>query len=102
MPRAVSRSGTDCLGSNMSKYKVSVSFQGTAVLEINAESSEEARIAASEMTVDDLARPSHSDIVTLKVMAKEIILASSLSGEDNEMSESTPQKPRPSGWYRPR
>jgi len=86
----------------MPKYKVSVSFSGTAVLEINAESPEEARIAASEMTVDDLARPSHSDISTLKVMAKEIILTSSLSGENNEIAENAPRKPRPSGWYRPR
>ena len=85
----------------MNKYKVSISFQGTAVLEINAESPEEARIAASEMTVDDIARPSHSDVSTLKVMAKEIILASSLSGADNEVLDNAPRKPRPSGWYRP-
>ena len=82
------------------KYKVSVSFQGTAVLEIEAESPEDARIAASEMTAGDLARPAHSDISTLKVMAKEIILASSLSGEDEAQAEA-PRKPRPSGWYRP-
>ena len=86
----------------MPKYKVSVSFSGTAVLEISAESPEGARIAASEMTVDDLTRPSHSDISTLKVMAKEIILASSLSGENDETAENAPRKPRPSGWYRPR
>lgn len=83
------------------KYKVSVSFQGTAVLEIEADSPEDARIAAAEMTVGDLARPAHSDISTLKVMAKEIILASSLSGEDEAQSENAPRKPRPSGWYRP-
>ncbi len=85
----------------MNKYKVSVSFQGTAVLEIVAASPEEARIFAAEMTVDDLARPSHSDISTLKVMAKEIILASALSGEEEAASENAPRKPRPSGWYRP-
>ena len=84
------------------KYKVSVSFQGTAVLEIEADSPEEARIAAGEMTVGDLARPAHSDISTLKVMAKEIILSSALSGEEGVSSENTPRKPRPSGWYRPR
>jgi len=91
----------DVWGDKMSKYRVSVSFQGTAVLEIEAGSPEDARIAASEMTVDDLARPSHSDISTLKVMAKEIILASALSGEDGAASENAPRKPRPSGWYRP-
>ncbi len=83
------------------KYKVSVSFQGTAVLEIEAGSPEEARIAAAEMTVGDLARPSHSDISALKVMAKEIILASALSGQDEADAENAPRKPRPSGWYRP-
>lgn len=82
------------------KYKVSVSFQGTAVLEIEAGSPEEARLVAADVTVGDLARPAHSDILTLKVMAKEIILTSSLSGED-EMTENAPRKPRPSGWYRP-
>ncbi len=85
----------------LQKYKVSVSFQGTAVLEIDAESPEAARIAAADMTVGDLARPAHSDISTLKVMAKEIILASSLNGEDESQSENAPRKPRPSGWYRP-
>lgn len=85
----------------LQKYKVSVSFQGTAVLEIEAGSPEEARLAAADMTVGDLARPAHSDISTLKVMAKEIILASSLSGEDEAVSENAPRKPRPSGWYRP-
>lgn len=86
----------------LQKYKVSVSFQGTAVLEIEAESPEEARIAAAEMTVGDLARPAHSDISTLKVMAKEIILASALSGQDDADAENAPRRPRPSGWYRPR
>ncbi len=85
----------------LQKYKVSVSFTGTAVLEIDAESPEDARLLAAEMTVGDLARPTQSDISTLKVMAKEIILASSLSGEDDSAAENAPRKPRPSGWYRP-
>ncbi len=85
------------------KYKVSVSFSGTAVVEIEASSPEDAHAAAVEMTVDDLARKSHSDISTLKVMAKEIILASSLSGQDDAPDgENAPRKARPSGWYRPR
>lgn len=86
----------------LAKYKVSVSFQGTAVIEIDADSPEAARIAAAEMTVDDLARKSHSDIYTLKVAAKEIILASTLGGQDDEASdEGKPRPKRPSGWYRP-
>jgi xanthine dehydrogenase molybdopterin-binding subunit B len=84
------------------KYKVSVSFQGTAVVEMEAESPEAARIAASEMTIDDLARKSHSDISTLKVAAKEIIPISAISGQaDAASEENAPRKPRPSGWYRP-
>ena len=86
----------------IARYKVSVSFQGTAVLEIEAESPEAARIAAAEMTVDDLARKTSSDIHTLKVAAKEIIAASALSGQGDETAEeNAPRKPRPSGWYRP-
>ena len=84
------------------KYKVSVSFAGTAVVEMEAESPEAARIAASEMTVDDLARKSHSDISTLKVAAKEIVPLSAISGQEDATSEeNAPRKPRPSGWYRP-
>ena len=83
------------------KYKVSVSFQGTAVVEMEAETPEAARIAASEMTVDDLARKSHSDISTLKTAAKEIVPLSSISGQEDAAEENAPRKPRPSGWYRP-
>ena len=86
----------------IAKYKVSVSFQGTAVLEIEADSPEAARIAAAELTVDDLARKSHSDIYTLKVAAKEITLAAALSGQDDDTAaENKPRPARPSGWYRP-
>ena len=86
----------------MIKYKVSVSFQGTAVVEIEAESPEAARLVAAEMTIDDLARKSHSDISTLKIAAKEIIPVSAISGQaDAAADENAPCKPRPSGWYRP-
>ena len=85
------------------KYKVSVAFQGPAVEEMEAESPEAARIAAADMTVDDLARKSHSDISMLKVAAKEIVPLSAISGQAEESAdENTPRKPRPSGWYRPR
>ena len=83
------------------KYKVSVAFQGTAVVEMEAESPEAARLAAAEMTVDDLARKSHSDISVLKIAAKEIVPLSALSGSGEEAEENVPRKPRPSGWYRP-
>ena len=84
------------------KYKVSVAFQGTATVEMEAESPEAARLAAAEMTVDDLARKSHSDIGTLKIAAKEIIPLSAISGQsDDAAEETTPRRPRPSGWYRP-
>ena len=72
------------------------------MVEIEALSLEDAHALAIEMTIDDLARKSHSDISTLKVMAKEIILASSLSGQDDAGGENAPRKARPSGWYRPR
>ncbi len=83
------------------KYKVSVAFQGTAVVEMEAESPEAARLAAADMTVDDLARKSHSDISVLKIAAKEIIPLSAINGEQEAAEENAPRKPRPSGWYRP-
>ena len=84
------------------KYKVTVAFQGTAVVEMEAESADAAGAAAFEMTIDDLARKSHSDISTLKTAAKEIVLVSSISGqEDGAAEENAPRKPRPSGWHRP-
>jgi hypothetical protein len=84
------------------RYKVSVGFQGTAVLEIEADSPEAARTVATELTIDDLARKGQSDIYTLKIAAKEIILASALSGLEDEAGEgNASKKPRPSGWYRP-
>ena len=84
------------------RYKVIVSFQGTAVVEIDASSPDAARLATAELTLADLARDGHSDIHTLKIAAKEITPASSLSGQDEEGGdENAPRKPRPSGWYRP-
>ena len=85
----------------LEKYKVSVAFQGTAVIEMEAESPEAARIAAADMTVDDLARKSHSDISALKIAAKEITPLSAISGEQEAAEDNAPRKPRPSGWYRP-
>jgi len=84
------------------KYKVSVAFQGTAVVEMEGESPEAARMAAADMTIDDLARKSHSDISALKIAAKEIIPVSAISSQGDESTEeNAPRKPRPSGWYRP-
>lgn len=84
------------------RYKVNVAFQGVAVLELDAASPEAARLAASELTLADLAREGHSDIHALKIAAKEITPASALSGQEEDAGDETaPRKPRPSGWYRP-
>lgn len=84
------------------RYKVTVAFSGTAVLEIAADAPEAARLAAAELTLADLARDGHSDVHTLKIAAKEITAASALSGEDDGPPDpNAPRKPRPSGWYRP-
>lgn len=84
------------------RYKVIVSFQGTAVVEIDASSPDAARLATAELTLADLARDGHSDVHTLKIAAKEITPASALSGQDEETGdENAPRKSRPSGWYRP-
>ena len=85
------------------RYKVSVTFQGAATLELEAASAEAARLAAAELTVEDLARQGHTDVHQLKVAAREITAASALSGsgEDEPAPEGGGRKPRPSGWYRP-
>ncbi len=83
------------------RYKVTVTFQGTAVMEMDTETPEAARLAAAEMTLADLARQGHADVRSLKIAAREITPASALSGQEEEGAENAPRKPRPSGWYRP-
>ncbi|MBV9851749.1 MAG: hypothetical protein JO250_18930 [Armatimonadetes bacterium] len=84
------------------RYKVNVTFQGTATLVIEADSPEAARLAAKEITVADLARAGQADILSFQVAAREITPAASLAGEHADApEEDAPRKPRPSGWYRP-
>lgn len=84
------------------RYKVNVTFQGTAVLELEADTVEAARLAAAELTPTDLARQGHADILSFKIAAREITPAAALGGEhEEEARENGVQKPRPSGWYRP-
>ncbi len=80
------------------RYKVNISFAGTASLVIEADTTEDARTMASELTVTDLARAAQVDILTLKVGAREVTAA---LPEDGAPDDSAPRKPRPSGWYRP-
>ncbi len=83
------------------RYKVNVNVQATASIELEAASPEAARLAAAELTLADLARQGQADILSLRVIAKEITPAASLSGEEDAAGESGPRRPRPSGWYRP-
>ena len=79
-------------------YKVNISFAGTASLVLDADTADEARALASELTVTDLARAGVVDILTLKVGAREVTAA---LPEDGTPDDNAPRKPRPSGWYRP-
>ena len=82
------------------RYKVNVTFQGTASLE--ADTPEAARQAAAELTPVDLARQGHADILSFKIAAREVTPAAALGGEhDDPQTENAPRKARPSGWYRP-
>lgn len=84
------------------KYRMNVTFQGTATVEIEAASPEAARQEAMMLTVTDLARAEHADILSFKVAAREITQAAALVGQHtDETEESAARKPRPSGWYRP-
>ena len=80
------------------RFKVTVTFQGLAALEIEAATPEAARLAAKELTVADLARAGQADILAFHAAAREIVPAA--AHEDAE-DEDAPRKPRPSGWYRP-
>jgi hypothetical protein len=51
----------------MSLYKVTVTFQGAATLEIEADSPEAVRLEAKELTIADLARAERTDIRALQV-----------------------------------
>lgn len=85
------------------RYKINVGFQGTASLEIEADSPDDARHLAAALTVTDLARTGHADVLSFKIAAREVTPASALGGEHHDESgnERTPTRPRPSGWYRP-
>jgi hypothetical protein len=81
----------------MSLYKVTVTFQGVATLEIEADSPESVRREAKELTIADLARAERTDIRALQVAAREIVLA----GQETHEDETASHKARPSGWHRP-
>ncbi len=84
------------------RYKINVTFQGTATLELDADSPEAARLAVLELELPDLARQGFADVLTWKIAAREVTPTAALAGEDNAAPEDdAPRKPRPSGWYRP-
>jgi len=82
------------------RYRMTVSFAGTAMLELDAENATDAAQKATELTVKDLARQGHVDVLSMKVNARDIRPAGVPTGEEDE-DEASPRKPRPSGWYRP-
>ncbi len=78
-------------------------FSGTATVEMDADTLEAARLMASELTLADLARAGHTDILSFKVAAREATPTSALGGEgDNTQDSDGPRASRPSGWYRPK
>jgi len=84
-------------------YKVNLTVQATAAIELTADSPEEARRLAAELTLADIARSGAADILSLKVAAREITPLSALSGGDSgEGGDAAPTRARPSGWYRPK
>lgn len=81
------------------RYRMTITFTGTAMLELDADTATEAAIKASELTVEDLARQGSVDVIALKVSARDIVPAALGSADDED--EAGPRRPRPSGWYRP-
>ena len=73
------------------------------MLELDADTPDVARALASELTLADLARAGHADVLTFKVAAREVTPTAALGGQpDDATDENAPRRPsRPSGWYRP-
>lgn len=85
------------------RVKLNLVFSGTATVELDADSPEAARLMASELTLADLARAGHTDILSFKVAAREATPTSALGGEgDDTQTGDAPRTSRPSGWYRPK
>lgn len=85
------------------RVKLNLVFSGTATVEIDADSVEAARLSAADLTLADLARAGHTDVLSFKVAAREATPTSALGGEgDDTQAGSAPRTSRPSGWYRPR
>ncbi len=86
------------------RYKVNLTFSGTASLEMDADTPEAARLLAADLALADLARAGHADILSWKVAARETTPISALSGQSEEGTAEgqASTRARPSGWYRPK
>jgi hypothetical protein len=85
----------------MPKYHVTISLSGKAMLEVVAPSSEAARHAAIQLSLADLALTGKADVLNFRVVPGEIKKITT-SDDDTDDEDDQPNKPRPSGWYRPR
>lgn len=84
------------------RFKINVAFQGTATLEMDADTPEAARLEAADLTLADLARTGQADVLSFKIAAREVTPISALTGDDGGSGdEDAPRRSRPSGWYRP-
>ncbi len=85
------------------RVKLNLVFSGTATVEMEADSVEAARLSAADLTLADLARSGHADVLSFKVAAREATPTSALGGEgDDTPAGEAPRTSRPSGWYRPK
>ncbi len=85
------------------RVKLNLVFSGTATVEMDADTPEAARGLAADLTLADLARSGHTDILSFKVAAREATPTSALGGEgDDTQAPDAPRTVRPSGWYRPK
>lgn len=80
------------------KFKILVNYKGMASVEVKADTVEAARRAAADLTLIDLARVGHSDIISFELAVREISEATGPGAFSDEPE--TSDKPRPSGWYR--
>jgi hypothetical protein len=85
----------------MSKYHVTISITGKAMVEVVAANAEAARHAVTEMSLSDLALTGRADLLHFKIIPGEITKMV-MNEDEGDDDDELPRSQRPSGWYRPR
>ncbi|MGO8670881.1 MAG: hypothetical protein ACLQVD_05915 [Capsulimonadaceae bacterium] len=80
------------------RFKVQIRLVGSAFIEVDADTPEQARRAAMELSLADIARPGYAELIEFQVAPREITAAGPHGTSDDD--DAAAERPRPSGWYR--